>query len=229
MDVKICGIRSLADLDIAVRAGASRVGFLVGLTHFSEDRLTSEQAQALVDRVPEFVRSFLVTHLVEPEAIVELFGEVGTDALQLHGEMSDEAVFAVREQLSDAYIVRALHVLDDDSVETVVSRLRAVEHVVDAVLLDSRTTERLGGTGQTHDWNISARVVQRSSIPVVLAGGLSPKNVETAVRAVRPDAIDVNSGVENDAGDKDFDRVRDLVSGAARAQLRLDRAGWSLG
>jgi phosphoribosylanthranilate isomerase len=77
-----------------------------------------------------------------------------------------------------------------------------------AILLDSRTADRLGGTGITHDWDISARLVKSISIPVILAGGLTPGNVYEAVCKVKPYAVDVNSGVEDIKGYKNFSKVQ---------------------
>jgi phosphoribosylanthranilate isomerase len=87
-----------------------------------------------------------------------------------------------------------------------VDAARAVAPCCDAVLLDSRTSDRLGGTGRPHDWSISAAIVDALAWfdrPVVLAGGLTPATVAAAIRQVRPYAVDVNSGVETAGGDKD--------------------------
>ena len=85
-------------------------------------------------------------------------------------------------------------------------------------MLDSRTAERLGGTGKTHDWNISKEIVEQLNIPVMLAGGLTDQNVYDAVKKVRPYAVDVNSGVEI-AGDKDWDKVYGFITNAKRAEM----------
>jgi phosphoribosylanthranilate isomerase len=86
--------------------------------------------------------------------------------------------------------------------------------VVDALLLDSRNagTGQMGGTGLVHDWRVSAKIVQRSRLPVVLAGGLTPENVAAAVMQVRPFGVDVNSGVKAAAQRrKDVERMREFV------------------
>ena len=89
----------------------------------------------------------------------------------------------------------------------------------DALLLDTRTADRLGGTGRTHDWSVSARIVAAAApVPVYLAGGLRPENVVEAVERVRPAGVDANSGVEDANGRKDLERMRAFV-GRARAGL----------
>ena len=104
-------------------------------------------------------------------------------------------------------LIQAIHVVND----TAIAEAAALEPLVDALLLDSRTAERIGGTGQTHDWSISRRIVEACGKPVILAGGLTPTNLASALAAVRPAGVDVNSGVENAAGEKDPDRVRSFV------------------
>jgi phosphoribosylanthranilate isomerase len=92
--------------------------------------------------------------------------------------------------------------------------------VADALVLDSRTADRLGGTGRTHDWSISARIVAAvARLPVYLAGGLRPENVAEAVARVRPAGVDANSGVEDESGRKDAQRMREFVA-RARAGLQ---------
>jgi len=83
----------------------------------------------------------------------------------------------------------------------------------DAVILDTRTPDRLGGTGLTHDWNISARIVESSEIPVILAGGLTPENVATAIDRVHPYAVDVHTGVKKN-GVRDPEKTKAFVKTA---------------
>jgi phosphoribosylanthranilate isomerase len=93
-----------------------------------------------------------------------------------------------------------------------VAEALAIEPLVDAVLLDSRTADRIGGTGVPHDWSLSRQIVQRARKPVILAGGLTADNLTAALAAVGPAAVDVNSGVEDREGQKDPARLRAFVS-----------------
>ncbi len=97
-------------------------------------------------------------------------------------------------------------------------RARELDQKVDAIVLDSidRTTGQVGGTGTTHDWGISAEIVKQVSIPVILAGGLTPANVRDAIGRVQPWAVDVNSGVRNTGGFKDRDLIRKFIEASAR-------------
>jgi phosphoribosylanthranilate isomerase len=212
--VKICGMRSESDVDIAVGAGAHAVGFLVGLTHPSDDELDAAEARRLARRVPPFVQAVLVTHLAEPREIAALATSLGVSAVQLHGDMDAEAVRGARDALPLAKLVYAVHVTAGIGAAALQDEIAAASGLVDAVILDSRTEDRIGGTGRTHDWSVSGRLVQSSRVPVILAGGLTPSNVASAIREVRPYAVDVNTGVETGAGDKSPELCSQFVRNA---------------
>jgi phosphoribosylanthranilate isomerase len=202
MRSKICGIRSEADLRAAVAAGADAIGFISGVTHVSEDALDRHRAATLSAATPPFVTRVLVTHLPDATAIIDLADRIGVDAIQIHGLVSVDVVARVHERAAERPILAAVHVTGPEAVDAA----RAVAPYCDAVLLDSRTSDRLGGTGRPHDWSISAAIVDVLAgfdRPVVLAGGLTPATVAAAIRQVRPYAVDVNSGVETTGGDKD--------------------------
>ena len=93
----------------------------------------------------------------------------------------------------------------------------AADPSVDALLIDTYSPTAPGGTGQVGDWPAAARFVQRTKVPVVLAGGLTPANVADAVRAVRPWAVDVSSGVEMSPGRKDLAKVREFIEQCRKA------------
>jgi len=217
MRTKICGIRNMADAQIAIRAGANAVGFLVGITHLAEDKISEEEAKRVIAALPPFVSSVMVTHLTDKKDIVELAKYLCVNTVQIHDYIPPEDVLFVKEQLPFCKIIKAVHVLEKEQAFEMVD---AFSTVCDALLLDSRTQDRLGGTGITHDWNISKQIVEKSRIPVVLAGGLTDENVFDAVKKVRPFGVDVNSGVERD-GWKTFDKVSRFVCNAEAAYKEL--------
>ncbi|WP_280354935.1 phosphoribosylanthranilate isomerase [Nocardia otitidiscaviarum] len=220
MRAKICGIRSENDLRIAMAAGADAIGFISGVTHYSEDALDADEAARLSGMTPPFVTRVLVTHLEDAADIVDLACRIGVDAIQVHGLVTDETVRRVRELASGQKILRAVHVTGPEAVDVALR----VAADCDAILLDSRTAERLGGTGRTHDWSISADIVRAldgSHCAVILAGGLRPDNVGDAIAAVRPFGIDVNSGVETETGDKDETACAAFVAAAHRMPYRF--------
>lgn len=205
--VKICGVRCFADLQVVLAAGADGVGFILSARHRTEDEVSPELAAELVAAMPPFITSVMVTHLQEAAPIAAVALRVRPTTLQLHDTMPPGVIEALRATLPGIKLIQAIHVLSDSAIAEAV----ALEPLVDALLLDSRTADRIGGTGQTHDWSISRRIVEACTKPVILAGGLTPANLASALASVRPAGVDVNSGVENPAGDKDPDRVHAFV------------------
>jgi phosphoribosylanthranilate isomerase len=210
MRVKICGIRRVEDALAAAAAGADAVGCLVGLDYPSPDRIDPGTARTAFEALPPFVARVLVTHRTALAEVITLMRQTGATVAQLHGEFPLVAISALREALPYAAIVKGVHVTGDEAVAAALAAAR----VADAVLLDTKTRGRIGGTGATHDWSISARIVASSPKPVILAGGLTPDNVATAIARVRPYAVDVNSGTRAADGFKDHAKLRAFVAAA---------------
>ena len=210
MRVKICGIASEADVRAVAGARPDYSGFLVGLHYPSEDAVSIEEAGRLAALLPSGITPVLVTHETSTGVVASLAVRSGFSVLQLHGEFSPERIPDLRNDVPSSEIWPVVHVSDRSAVD----RAREVARFADAVVLDTRTASRLGGTGRTHDWTVSAEIVRTCGKPVVLAGGLTPANVADAVRTVRPWAVDVNSGVEDSLGRKDPARVLGFVENA---------------
>lgn len=198
MWIKICGMRNEAEARAAVEAGADAVGFLVGLDYPSDDALTLDAARRLAGALAgSGVERVLVTHRVELEWVVAALAGGCFDRVQLHGEFPLEAIPLLRRAVPAVRTSRVVHVEGEEAV----ARAVAVARVAEVVHLDTRTAERVGGTGRTHDWRISARIVAAvAPRPVVLAGGLNPGNVASAIALVRPWGIDANTGAKNQVG-----------------------------
>lgn len=215
--VKICGIQTEEEAQAALDCGATALGFLVGLTHHAEDGVEAGAAAAIVQRLPAEADTVLVTHLLDPVAVADLLRRVGARTVQVHDAMTVPDLLRLRDLAPHARLLKAVHVTGEAALDQALSYAA----VADALVLDSRTADRLGGTGLTHDWSVSRRIVDAvAPTPVCLAGGLRPENVELAVRQVRPAGVDVNSGVEDARGRKDTVRMRDFVR-RARAALAL--------
>ncbi len=220
--IKICGVQSQAEAKLCVSAGVTAVGCLVGLTHKAEDKVTPDVAAGIFASLPKEVLSVLVTHLTEVDDLVEYANLTKPRAIQVHGDASLQTVERLASRLPNVVLIKAVHVLDQGAVEVAREWDNAP---ISAILLDSRTADRLGGTGQTHDWGISAAIVRASKHPVILAGGLSPANVGDAIRAVCPKGVDTNSGVEVVGGAKDPLKVRAFVQTARDEFARCDSVG----
>jgi phosphoribosylanthranilate isomerase len=210
MRVKICGLRRVEDALAAVDAGADAVGCLVGLDYATPDRMDPAAARRIFEALPPFVSRVLVTHRTGLAEVTALMRESGATVAQLHGEFPLVAISALREALPYAAIVKSVHVTG----EATLAAALAAARVADAILLDTRALGRIGGTGVTHDWSISARIAAESPKPVILAGGLTPENVAEAIARVRPSAVDVNSGTRGADGFKDHGLIRAFVAAA---------------
>jgi phosphoribosylanthranilate isomerase len=206
--VSVCAVRSEADVEAVVAGGADAVGVLVLTRHRAEDSVTLDHACRLLALVPPYVGRYAVTHAVHDADLARIMGELPVDTLQLHDDVDVEVVSRLRARHPGIRLVKALHVrggrVDDPSPWVT---------LVDAFVADSvdPTQDRIGGTGLVHDWEVSAALARHSPLPLVLAGGLDPTNVTSAIETVRPWAVNVNSGVERD-GSKDEALVRAFVS-----------------
>lgn len=208
--LKVCCIRDRSELEAAVRHGAAAVG-LVSSMPSGPGVIPEAKIAELSARVPPGVSAFLLTSLTDPAAIVAQQRRCGCDTLQLCDRLSAADRAAVRSELPGVRLVQVLHVDGPASLEEAV----VAEEGADALLLDSGRPSaehrELGGTGRTHDWEVSRRIRERARVPVFLAGGLRPENVGEAVRRVRPFGVDVCSGLRTD-GSLDEERLRAFVA-----------------
>jgi phosphoribosylanthranilate isomerase len=207
LKVKICGNTKLEDASLAVSAGADGLGFLIGLRYRTDDEITVPQAAEIIDAVPPLVATVLVTHRGDAAWVIETCRSIGANTIQLHAEFNPSDVPWLRAELRGVKLIKAVQVR---GVESIADAAEASNYY-DAILVDSATATRIGGTGETHDWSISSRIVKTASVPVILAGGLTPENVREAIITVKPYAVDVNSGVEFPDGRKSPERVRSFV------------------
>ena len=213
--VKICGITRKEDLAVAVDAGADAVGFLVGVPT-SPRNLTLERAKMLLDLVPVFVDSVIVTAPETVEDIVEICETLKPSVIQIHGKKNFVAS-QVRKKVKNTCLVKTVYVKPDILKEENIEELKQF----DAVLLDSFTKNQYGGTGKTHDWTVSKQIKEAvAPVPVILAGGLKPENVKEAILAVNPYAVDVASGVEASPGIKDHNKIHAFVENAKEIKLQ---------
>lgn len=194
--VKICGVCRPED---AEAVGAMRPD-AVGLNFYppSPRYLEPEAARALAARIPEGILKVGIFVDAPPAEVAAIRATAGLDVVQLHGREHPQDYAGV-----GAPLWKVVH-LDRRQPE-------AEQGPVDAFLIDSYTAEAPGGTGVTADWDRARAFVQASPVPVLLAGGLTPDNVEQAAREVAPWGVDVSSGVEASPGRKDLEAVRTFV------------------
>ncbi|MFH2130632.1 MAG: phosphoribosylanthranilate isomerase [bacterium] len=192
--VKICCIHSIGEALLAVRLGAAAVG-LVSEMPSGPGVIPEADITEIARAVPPPIATFLLTSKTEADGIIAQQKRCRANTVQLCDRV-DAAVHAeLRASLPGISLVQVIHVSGEASVAESLLAARGV----DALLLDSGNqslpVKELGGTGRTHDWTLSARIVRESPVPVFLAGGLNPGNVGEAIRAVRPFGVDLCTGV----------------------------------
>ncbi len=208
MRVKICGIKSAKDAILTEESGTDAIGILVGRVHPSKDFVSPKTALDLCHAVGPFTTTVLVTHYENPDKILKVAEQVPTSAIQLHSDLPPHTIKILARKLSPRKFIAKISVDGPDAIH----RARKLSKVANAILLDSINpdTKQVGGTGHTHDWTISAQIFRESPIPVILTGGLTPKNVATAIQQVKPYGVDINTGVKNRAGGKSQKLMKDL-------------------
>jgi phosphoribosylanthranilate isomerase len=203
--IKICGITRPEDAAVACREGAGAIGinFWPGSKRFVEDDRAREIVAAITPGVLK-VGVFVNPH---PLAVSETVKELGLDIVQFHGDEPPQAW----ADLPGKQVIRAIRVFDEASLA------RATGWNPRYFLYDS-FSEEYGGSGRQPPWQIIAAGARH---PFLLAGGLAPHNVAAAIVAVRPDGVDVASGVESKPGIKDKDKLVAFIANAKQAAARL--------
>ncbi len=196
LPVKICCIQDRAELDLAIAGGADIVG-LVSRMPSGWGPIPDDDIAGLVRATPPGVTSCLLSSRADADALIEQQRHVRANAIQIVDAFPLDGYERVREACPGVTLLQAVHVGDDSAI----AAAERVAPFVDGIILDTGSphgaTKVLGGTGQTHDWSISARIVKAVDTPVFLAGGLKPHNVAEAIRTVRPWGIDLCTGVRS--------------------------------
>ena len=198
--VKICGITNLEDAATAVDAGADALGFV--FYRKSPRYIDPTLARQIIMRLPPLVIPVGVFVNEDQQVVRNLMDDCGLALAQLHG--NESAIYC--KELGRT-VLKALRVKDRSTFLALAEfRGRAG---VRGFVLDVFSDEAYGGTGQVIDWQLAAEAARAASI--LLAGGLTPDNVEKAIQAVQPYGVDVSSGVERAPGKKDHEKVHAFI------------------
>lgn len=203
--VKICGITRVEDGIAAAAAGAHAIGLVF---HPASPRFVDVgRAREIAERLPPFITAVGLFVDPDPSAVHAVLNQVPLQLLQFHGEETPEfcAGFGL-PYLKAARVGREGDLL----------QYAAAYREARGLLLDAFVDGTHGGTGQAFDWS---QIPRDLPLPVVLAGGLTPANVGAAIRAVRPWAVDVSSGVEREKGIKDAAKIAAFIRGARDADV----------
>jgi len=195
-------------VEAAIRYGADALGFVVGTTS-SPRNLTVHRAKRLMKQVPVFNMKVAVTSSMDLKTLRKISDILRPDALQLHNHNEAMVQILRNRNLHLPLILGAQ--IDGQSI----AYAKRVSKYSDAIIADSSSNTGMGGTGRTHDWALTSRI--RDTIyprPLILAGGLTPMNVRSAIRKVRPYAVDVSGGVEKTKGVKDHMKMKEFIMNA---------------
>ena len=195
VQLKVCCIASVAEAELALAHGADAIG-LVSAMPSGPGPIPDADITVIARAAAGRARRFLLTSRTTPADIAAHVREAGTDTVQLVDTPSAELLAELRRLLEGIALVPVIHVRGPDAI----ARAQALAPFADVLLLDSGNpggaVRELGGTGRTHDWDVSAALVRAvAPCPVFLAGGLRAENVAEAVRTVRPAGVDLCSGV----------------------------------
>lgn len=195
--VKICGLMNMEDALLATDSGADALGFIFAP---SPRRIGPQKAADIIRALPPLVKTVGVFVDEKTERIKEIQAACGLDLLQLHGDESPEQC---RELMPHS--IKAFRLKEEPDLKSI----EKYRGTVRAILLDTFQQGKSGGTGRTFDWSLAVKA-GKTGIPVILAGGLGPENIQEAITTVKPYAVDVNSGIEERPGKKSPELMRVL-------------------
>lgn len=204
--VKVCGLSRTQDLDAAIQCGADAVGFVVGFPE-SPRNLDLSRAKKLIQRMPPFLTSVVVcpskTHLIR-----QIVMELQPNALQVYGNVDGGKLMAT---CAGSKVIRPVAVGGERDLH----KARVLSRECDAIILDTRVKGVLGGSGIPINLELARKAGKLvAPRPLILAGGLTAENVARAVKAVKPYAVDVSSGIETAPGRKDRLRMKSFILSA---------------
>ncbi len=222
MWVKICGNTRLEDCLRAAELGADAVGFV--FAPFSKRRVTAEQVRAMTRELPAELGKIGVFSMMGADEVLRTASEAGLTGVQLHtAVVLPELLSQVRARFGGDSLQPAViqvvhrwvdHMDEKQEASFTAAMQTAAEAGADAVLVDSRSEYGSGGMGKTFDWAAARPALSGVSMPVIVAGGLTPENVGDAVNVLRPWGVDVSSGVEMSPGVKDAVKVKAFIRNA---------------
>lgn len=204
--VKICGITNKEDAHLVMDSGADMLGMIVDVPVETPRKISIEEAEELAKEIGDGTDIVVVLCPHSVEEVENVVRRIEPFGVQMHGFESKEFLKSVREALPDPKLIKTVHVAEDGAIHGVMPEA----DYVDFILLDTFSA-KIGGTGKKHSWAKSRELVEQSAIPVILSGGLTPENVEEAIKEVQPYGVDVASGVESSGGRKSKEKVLNFV------------------
>ena len=219
MIVQVFAIKSVEEMQMCIDAGLDRWGLEVGKKGIMPSEMNFEKTRQVFKETPSNYPKLALTIDTDIDDLVEIVTETQPDSFHLCGDIEDlppEGVVELRKKIPGVEIIQAIPIIGHQSLDIAL----AYEEVADILFLDSVSpnVKGIGIAGETHDWNISRRIVERVNKPCILAGGLSPENVAESIKAVHPWGVDSNTHTcVPGTWKKDRDRMRRFAEAAKSA------------
>ena len=222
--VKICGITDINNAQLAAESGADFLGVLVEVA-ISPRSKTIIQAKGIFDAT--FLPTVALVHEMSLERIEYLISELDPFAIQFLGEQDINVINLLKQNFPHIHMWQSLHLPAGEAFDIKQVASDAENYIdagVDVIVLDTAVEtgvkKQYGGTGQTNNWELVKELIPLIKVPVLLAGGLNPENVQKALLTTNSIGIDVSSGVEVIKGEKDPEKLRLLISQVRELEKR---------
>lgn len=219
--IQIAGISDKNEAGMLINAGVNFLGFPLRLPVNKEDISENDAAEIIKSLNPPNY-GIVITYLNTAEEIALFCSELNSNIVQLHGNIETSELQKLKSIAPSLIVIKSLIVgkYQLDELKKVVDEQ---SEFVDAFITDTFNPQNgaTGATGLTHDWEISKNLVQYSTKPIILAGGLNPNNVYDAIIKVKPTGVDSHTGVEDENGAKDIIKVQKFISESNRAFEKL--------
>lgn len=203
MKIKICGITSSFIANKAIKYGADALGFVFAP---SKRQISRQDAKNIITKLPKNVLKIGVFVNEQPSTIANIVKDCQLDLIQLHGD----------ENLKD-YEQFKKRIIKGVNISCPSDLIKATNYEAEYILLDSKRGKYFGGTGKNFDWHLVEKYNFKNK-NIILAGGLTVDNVQTAIRLVKPVMVDVSSSVET-KGKKDPEKIKQFIK-AVRKECR---------
>ena len=215
--IQIAGVIDAVEAQMLQQCGVRYLGFPLRLPVHRED-LTEQEAAAIIKRLTPPVFGVAITYLYQATEIAAFCHALGARIVQLHGDIEHAELMRLKTLDPKLIVLKSLVIGMRDQ-KALEATLRELSPFVDAFITDTFDTKTgaSGATGKTHDWRVSRRLVELADRPIILAGGLTPENVKSAILEVGPAGVDSHTGVEDSTGRKSREKVERFVSEANEA------------
>ena len=212
--IQVAGVIDKQEASLLAGEGVKFLGFPLRLPVNAVDH-TEEEALEIISTLEKDVQAVLITYQNNADDIIKFCDEMKCTWIQLHGDIELDELKSLKAQRPDLTVIKSL-VIGKVTTENLLREMHCLSQYVDCFITDTydSDTGASGATGKTHSWDISASIVKKSPVPVILAGGLNPENVKEAIFKVKPAGVDVHTGIEDNTGRKSLFKVKRFIEEA---------------